>query len=58
MDYLKDLGHWSYPMDYNNCNGCGAILSLDLVNCPRCGEYCEISVEVEDLETGDKTYIR
>ncbi len=45
-------------MDNNNCNGCGAILSLDLVNCPQCGEYCEISVEVEDLETGDKTYIR
>ena len=57
MASLDNIIHGSYPMDNNTC-GCGAIFSLELINCPQCGEYCEVSVEVEDLNTGNKTYIR
>jgi len=54
MDWLLNQ---AVEYDNNEC-GCGAILSNTLVHCPQCGEYVEYSVEITDLKTNKKTYIK
>jgi rubrerythrin len=58
MSFLSDIVNGAAPMDNNYCEVCGAICSNDLVNCPSCGAYIEISIEVKDMNTKEITYIR